>query len=1132
MKSFLSTIALFFLCLNTAFSQFSDDFSDGDFSSGTIWTGDNAKFIVNAAQQLQLNGPAATDTSFLSTTSTQVVGQWEFDLNMDFQPSTSNLVKVFIFANNANLKTADGYLLKIGETGSVDGLIFAKKSGGTETQLIKMMDSQLADTPNIRIRVERTIGGNWTFFVKNYKTGGDFVNVGTTTDNTFSTTSHFGVSCFYSSTRKDKFFFDAFDVTAGGGGPDITPPSLVSTTVLSVNTLDVLFSEPVEKISSEIEANYSVNNGIGIPTSALRDASNQALVHLTFSNNFPLGQLLTLSTINVEDTSGNTNTGGLSSNFQFGTAPNPNFRSVVINEIYPDPDTLAVIPEKEFIELFNTTSNPINITNWKIADPSSTRTIPAYTIPAGGFVILCSTVDTAIFSPYGATLGVGTLPSLNNTGDIITLKDGANTTIDSINYSSDWYHDNIKDDGGWTLEQINPFAPCSGIDNWAASLNNNGGTPGIENSIFDDTPDTQAPTAISVSVLGLNQISVNFNESISNDITLSANFAINNGISVSSATAQGKNAILLLSTPLDSTLIYRIIIQGVKDCPGNPSLLDTLFFTIGKRGQFNDILITEIMADPDPSVQLPNVEYIELYNTQSYPINLSDWIFSDESSNSLISGGFIFPNEYLIVCKDTNAYKFQNYGRVLGLPTFPSFTNSGETISLIDENDKLIFSVAYDDDWYANNLKKDGGWSLEMIDPNNPCGMQNNWKASEGLRGGTPGTINSVNGTNPDINPINIEDVWVLDSNTIQLFFSEKFDIGLFSSATFSVDNGIGVLNNFILPHVEISQMNIELPQNMTSGIIYTLSIIGLKDCAGNGLGEIASIRFGLPQSVEAGNLIINEILFNPRTNGYDFVELYNLSDKLLTTKDLIIAEANVITGETTEFANMEATGKLIFPKDYVVLTENPSVVKQEYYTKSPLNFLATEGMPNYLDDEGVAVLYRRQDLLLLDSLAFDNNWHFSLLDDEDGVSLERISFTQPTQNQANWHSAAQSVGFATPGYLNSTYTEAGLDDGMSISPEIFSPDRDGLDDILGINFILDDYDYIANIHIYNVKGIEVRHLVKSETLAQTSFYTWDGLEEDGSKADAGIYIIKAELFDPAGNIKKYKGKCVLAVKY
>ncbi|MBX7226779.1 MAG: lamin tail domain-containing protein [Chitinophagales bacterium] len=1131
MKSFLTTLILVLFCISVGFSQFSDDFSDGDFTNGTTWSGDNAKFIVNASQKLQLNGLSATDTAYLSTPSSQTIGKWEFDLNMDFQPSTSNLTKVFIFANNANLKTAEGYLLKIGETGSVDGLIFAKKTGGTETQLIKMMEGQLADTPNIRIRVERTVGGNWTFFVKNYKTGGDFVNVGTTTDNTITSTSHFGVSCLYSSTRKDKFFFDAFDV-ASVSGPDITPPSLTSLTALSINTLDVLFSEPVEKISAETEANYSVNNGVGTPSLALQDATNQALVHLTFSNNFPLGQLLTLNTINVKDTSDNTNTGGLNGTFQFGTAPNPDFRSIVINEIYPDPDTAAIIPEKEFIELFNTTANPINISNWKIADPTSTRILPAYAIPAGGFLILCSSADTALFSPFGPTVGVGTLPSLNNTGDIITLKDGTNTTIDSINYSSDWYHDAIKDDGGWTIEQINPFANCSGIENWAASNSLDGGTPGNTNSIFDNTPDTQAPSATSIGILDINRISVAFTETISDDGFLRSLFSIDNGITINSANAAGKEAIITLSPALDSGTIYRLIAQGIKDCPGNASSADTLFFTIGKRGRFNDVLITEIMADPDPKVQLPDVEYIELYNTQSFPINLSDWILSDESSNSLISSGFIFPNEYLVVCKDTNAYKFVPYGRVLGLPSFPSFTNSGEIISLTDEQDQLIFSVEYDDDWYANNLKKDGGWSLEMVDPRNPCGGQNNWKASEDLRGGTPGQANSVNGTNSDIAPINIEDLWVVDSNTIQIFFTEKFDVSLFSEATFTVDNGVGIVNNFDFPLVERKQLNIHLPENMTAGIIYTLTISGLKDCAGNGLGEIATIRFGLPQTVASGDLIINEILFNPRTIGYDFVEIYNLSDKLLTTKDLILAEADVITGETTEFANMESTGKLIFPKDYTVLTENPAAVKQEYYTKNPLNFLATPGMPNYLDDEGVAVLHRRQDLLVLDSLAFDNSWHFSLLDDEDGVSLERINFTQPTQNQTNWHSAAQSVGFATPGYLNSTYTEAGLDDGMAISPEIFSPDQDGFDDILGIHFTLDDYDYIANVYIYNVKGREVRHLVKNETLAQTSFYTWDGLEEDGSKADAGIYIIKAELFDPAGNIKKYKGKCVLAVRY
>ena len=126
-----------------------------------------------------------------------------------------------------------------------------------------------------------------------------------------------------------------------------------------------------------------------------------------------------------------------------------------------------------------------------------------------------------------------------------------------------------------------------------------------------------------------------------------------------------------------------------------------------------DVVITEIMADPFPVVGLPAAEFVEIKNVSAHAINLLGWKLSDPSSTATVTINFLLQADSIaILCANTNVATFSKYGRTIGLNSFPSLNNDGEVLQLRSSQNKIIYAVAYNSSWYADEAKKDGGWSL------------------------------------------------------------------------------------------------------------------------------------------------------------------------------------------------------------------------------------------------------------------------------------------------------------------------------------------------------------------------------------------------------------------------------------
>jgi len=851
------------ISLSPASAQVYENFADGDFINTPAWTGNTADFIVNTSQQLQSNNTSPNTSFYLSTANSLITTtQWEFYVQLSFNTSSSNYVDVFLSASASDLTdvNTNGYFIRIGNTS--DEISLYKKTGNISNKIIDGLDNVTNTSNNtLKIKVIRNAADQWILYRDITGTGNSYVSEGSITDATYNTSAYFGFLVKQStSSFFQKHFFDDIEIKAYT--PDTTPPAIVSAVATSNTTLDILFNEPVDGISAQATANYAAGNNIGNPLSAIIDAGNPALIHLTFANAFP----------------GNT---------------------------------------------------AINLT-----------------------------------------------------------------------------------------------------------------------------------------------------------------------------------------------------VSGIKDIEGNTLLNGLTSFSFYSAQQY-DVVIDEIMCDPTPQVGLPNNEWIELRNTSTFPVNIKNWRIADASGTSGALPNFILqPDSFVIVCTGSAVSAMFPFGTTISVSSFPSMDNDGEIISLITDQGLTMHAVNYSASWYKNQLKKDGGWTLEMIDTKNPCSGISNWKASENLLGGTPGKKNSVDGSNPDKDAPKLLRAYASDSLNVLLVFDEPL-INVTNAASYSISDGIAV--GTVSPASALAdRIKLQLSNPIQRGKIYTVTANALTDCSGNSIGNKKTARFGLSEVADSMDIVINEILFNPPTNGTDYVEIYNRSKKIIDLKQTYIANRNS-TGEVSSIKQISSESFLIFPEDFIVITEDPAIIKSLYITQNPDALVAVAFMPSFSDDNGNVIILNAQGQIT-DQLSYSEKWHFKLIDNREGVAIERIDYNAPTQLQDNWHSAASSVGYGTPTYKNSQYRiNHEVKGEVKISPEIVSPDNDGQDDFATIEYSFPSPGYVANITIFDATGRPVKILQRNALCGVKGSFRWDGLGDKSQQLATGIYVILTEIFNLQGKKKVFKNTIVVA---
>lgn len=188
------------------------------------------------------------------------------------------------------------------------------------------------------------------------------------------------------------------------------------------------------------------------------------------------------------------------------TAVQYQFKDLVVNEIMAAPLSDTNFSTAEWFELYNPTNSAINLTGWKFYETSTTKNISdtcSAQVKPGMYVVVAE--DSSIFRTYSylrtvdSTRKIIILNSslgLNNDQDLVKVADVFKTMIDSVHYFDSWYNPNIPATSGVSLERINPSLPSNDNTSWSSCAFSNGGTPGMRNSIYTVSPNTNAQITI------------------------------------------------------------------------------------------------------------------------------------------------------------------------------------------------------------------------------------------------------------------------------------------------------------------------------------------------------------------------------------------------------------------------------------------------------------------------------------------------------------------------------------------------------------------------------------------------------------------------------------------------------------
>lgn len=522
------------------------------------------------------------------------------------------------------------------------------------------------------------------------------------------------------------------------------------------------------------------------------------------------------------------------------------------------------------------------------------------------------------------------------------------------------------------------------------------------------------------------------------------------------------------------------------------------------QGQDKKLVINEIMFNPN-GTDLPPYEYIELHNPSKENINIKNFKIKINERTIPLPDRVVSKGQFLILTPKSQEDLFSKYGNTMGIDGWPPLHNQQATLSLLDDQDHILEAFTYSHTWHESSSKRNGGWSLEKINPIIPCHFKENWSSSQATAGGTPGKRNSIYHSRQW--PVIVPEITDIQAHSISLKIppGAKPDISSLeiTPRTISIKDTNEEAENIIRIHTE---------NEILSNTAYTLFLhLTLCDT------HIQKTEIPLFMSTTPGfnDLVISEILPRPKPNGVKFVEIFNASPHTFDLSQWFLGDR--LISKSSHF---------IYPHEYRVLTTDIHRLQSHYPKTAIENGIEMPSLPPFYSERGEILL--RYDENIIDSLTYSSTWHHPLIKNTQGISLERQDLWADTHSPGNFSSASTHAGGATPGHENSKRPPTDdEEEGFTLKTKVFSPDS-ATEEKLSFFYRMNLSNPMCDFSIYNDKGILVKRLLKNKSIGNQGEISWDGKDDYNNISPSGIYIYVAEIYTDSGELRHYKGSFVV----